>query len=77
MPVILDKILMVATPADVVLISNSMYKLFVMEIAGRELEVDLILLEMKDFDITLEMDWLEVYHAHIDCYAKKVCIPIP
>ena len=38
---------------------------------------DLTLLEMKDFDIILGMDWLAANYAFIDCHSKKVNFQIP
>ena len=34
------------------------------------LPVDLIILDMHDFDVILGMDWLETYHATMDCFSK-------
>ncbi|XXG53552.1 hypothetical protein AAC387_Pa03g1635 [Persea americana] len=33
---------------------------------------NLIVLDMYDFDIILGMDWLEAYHAMMDCFAKTI-----
>ena len=41
------------------------------------LPTDLIVLEMKDFDIFLGMDWLSEHYAFIDCRDKKVIFEIP
>ena len=41
------------------------------------LPADLIVLEMKDFDIILRMDWLSEHFAFIDCRDKKVIFKIP
>uniref|UniRef100_A0A2N9FDG8 RNA-directed DNA polymerase n=1 Tax=Fagus sylvatica TaxID=28930 RepID=A0A2N9FDG8_FAGSY len=41
-------------------------------ITDRELVADLTLLEMKDFDVILGMDWLAANYASIDCRSKKV-----
>ena len=32
----------------------------------------LIVLDMYDFDIILCMDWLEAYHATMDCFSKTL-----
>ena len=40
--------------------------------AGRELPVDLMVLEMVDYDMILDMDWLSKYNAIIFCRRKKV-----
>ncbi|KAL6329993.1 hypothetical protein AAG906_039908 [Vitis piasezkii] len=39
--------------------------------------VDLVLLELRDFDVILGMDWLASYHASVDCFGKKVTFSIP
>ena len=36
------------------------------------LPADLIVLDMRDFDIILKMDWLSEHYAFIDCRSKKV-----
>ena len=41
-----------------------------MLIAGRELLADLVLLDVKDFDVILEMDWLSQHYATIDFRRK-------
>ena len=40
---------------------------------GRELFVDLVVLDMPDYKVILGMDWLLKYHATIDC-KKKIAI---
>ena len=47
------------------------------QIADRELVADLTLLEMKDFDVILGMDWLAANYASVDCCSKKVKFQIP
>ena len=46
-------------------------------IRGRKLHVDLILLELHDFDIILGMDWLATHYALVDCFVKKATFRIP
>ncbi|XP_062073030.1 uncharacterized protein LOC133777449 [Humulus lupulus] len=41
-------------------------------IDGRELYVDLIMLEMHDYEVILGMDWLSKYNVTIDCRKKTV-----
>uniref|UniRef100_A0A803QAS4 Gag-pol polyprotein n=1 Tax=Cannabis sativa TaxID=3483 RepID=A0A803QAS4_CANSA len=41
-------------------------------VEGRELSVDLIELNLEDFDVILGMDWLAKYNATIDCKRKMV-----
>jgi len=41
---------------------------------GLELRVDLMLLELYDFDVILGMDWLSKHKAQVDCFTKTVTI---
>lgn len=52
-PIALYQTLMVATPANPILTSSIMYISYIIEIVGRKLLIDLILLEMHDFDVIL------------------------
>ena len=63
--------LLVSTPIGDTLMTNLVLKYRVLCIEGRELLVDLVLLVMHDFDITLGMDWLASYHASVRCFEKK------
>ena len=39
---------------------------------GKELFVDLVVLDMPNYEVILGMDWLSKYHATIDCQKKIV-----
>ena len=41
-------------------------------IEGQEFPVDLIALDIRDFDVVLGMDWLSRHRATLDCYKKEV-----
>ena len=41
-------------------------------ICDNTLCVDLIILEMHDYDVILGMDWLSMHYAMIDCKKKEV-----
>lgn len=43
------------------------------QIDGRELFVDLVVLNMPDYKVILGMDWLTKYNACID-YRKKIVV---
>ncbi|XP_070045295.1 uncharacterized protein [Nicotiana tomentosiformis] len=45
-------------------------------IEGYETRVDLLLLNLMDFDMILGMDWLSLYYAILDCHAKTVMLVI-
>lgn len=49
----------------------------ILGIEDRELSVNLILLNMKDFDVILGIDWLATHHAIIHCYSKEVVFHLP
>ncbi|RVW46416.1 hypothetical protein CK203_081708 [Vitis vinifera] len=42
-----------------------------------EMIVDLVLIDLQDFDVILGMDWLASYHASVDCFGKRVTFSIP
>ncbi|XP_070030456.1 uncharacterized protein [Nicotiana sylvestris] len=42
-----------------------------------ETRVDLLLLDMLDFEVILGMDWLSPYHTGLDCHAKTVSLTMP
>ena len=44
---------------------------------GRELLVDLVLLDVMDFDVILEIDWLSQHYAIADCRRKDVIFIFP
>ncbi|XP_028060809.1 uncharacterized protein LOC114264395 [Camellia sinensis] len=50
---------------------------FEVSINGKELLVDLIVLDMQDFDIIFRMDWLVANYAYVDCRGKRVVFQIP
>jgi hypothetical protein len=73
----LSFLLIVGTPAGASLTADQMCRQRVVSIAGRELVWDLIVLDMRDFDVLLGMDWLSYYHAVVHCREKMVCFRIP
>ncbi|XP_043700018.1 uncharacterized protein LOC122650688 [Telopea speciosissima] len=42
------------------------------QIEGKDMPVNLILLDMVDFDVILGMHWLSTFHASIQCYEKEI-----
>lgn len=59
------------------MVIDTVCKSCVIVIDGHELVIDLILLDMKDFDVIIGMDWLASYHATVNCYMKEVVFRIP
>ncbi|XP_070013714.1 uncharacterized protein [Nicotiana sylvestris] len=58
------------------IIVDRVYRSFVVIIGGLESRVDLLLLDMVDFDVILGMDWLSPYHAILDYHAKTVTLAL-
>ena len=58
-----------ALPSGEMLSSNSWLRHVPIRVAERELHVDLIVLEMANYDVILGMDFLGKYRAIIDCGA--------
>lgn len=75
MPVEIE--LYVSTPNGDVILVSSVCKDCILSMGDREMKADLLLIEMKDFDVILGMDWLAAYHATIDCFGKVVKFQIP
>ena len=73
----LDSWFSVATPIGAVMQTNSVLKGCPLEVNGQLLSADLIILDIRDFDVILGMDWLEKYHAAIDCHKKMVVFRPP
>ena len=65
---------MISTPLGEVVFIDVVYKGIGISIDGLELGVDLIPLELQDFEVMLGMDWLSVYKAQMDCFAKTVTL---
>ncbi|CAA0829009.1 Unknown protein, partial [Striga hermonthica] len=56
------------------IVTSSLAKNLSMCIGGRTLEVDAFVIEMRDFDLILGMDWLERYHTDIRCRDREVTL---
>jgi len=69
---IVKKGFVIGTPMGNMIETNIVYVDVGVSLSRYETQVDLIPLELHDFDIILGMDWLSKYKALIDCYAKTV-----
>ena len=69
--------LCVATPFGQQMNTHKVYKSFNVLVFGRELEANLMLLDMFEFDMILGMDWLSTFYASIECFGKKAVFRIP
>lgn len=73
----LDFNLSVTIPLDCSLIANFVVKACIIHIGNREFLVNLILLEMQDFDVILGINWLATHHVTLDCFKKRVIFHLP
>ncbi|RVW32567.1 Transposon Ty3-I Gag-Pol polyprotein [Vitis vinifera] len=73
----MDFDLIVATPVGDSVVASRMLRNCIVMIGYREMPVDLVLLDLQDFDVILGMDWLASYHASVDCFEKRgfACLP--
>ncbi|KAL0407118.1 UNVERIFIED_CONTAM: hypothetical protein Slati_4025700, partial [Sesamum latifolium] len=53
---------------------NSVRKGSLVRIGDVTLPVDLVVMDLKEFDAILGMDWLTQHRAVVDCYKKEVMI---
>ncbi|TYK21327.1 ty3-gypsy retrotransposon protein [Cucumis melo var. makuwa] len=74
---LLGSVLSVSTPSREVLLSKEKIKACRVEIANHILDMTLLVLDMQDFDVILDMDWLSANHASIDCFGKEVVFNPP
>ena len=73
----LDFDLSVETPLGAIVITSTVYKSSLVQINSLILPVDLISLEMYEFDVILGINWLTTHHAQIDCFHKIISFHIP
>ncbi|KAL0543914.1 hypothetical protein IC582_019019 [Cucumis melo] len=73
----LHHVLSVSTPFGENMLSKEKVKPCQIEVAGHVLEVTLLVLDMSDFDVILDLDWLAANHASIDCSRKEVAFNPP
>ncbi|KAL0405886.1 UNVERIFIED_CONTAM: hypothetical protein Slati_3902500 [Sesamum latifolium] len=66
--------LMVYLPVGGSMVVNSVRKGSLVRIGDVNLSVDLVVMDLKEFDVILGMDWLAQHRAVVDCYKKEVII---
>ena len=73
----LDIPIRVSTPVGESVIVEKVYRSCLVTFVGRNTHVDLVILEMVDFDVILGMTWLSPNFAILDCNAKTVTLAKP
>ncbi|XP_073219602.1 uncharacterized protein [Cicer arietinum] len=71
------KHLVVVTPVGGNLLAKSVYRSCDITIDGKVLPIDLLVIDLIDFDVILGMDWLGFHHATLDFHNKVVKFEIP
>ena len=64
--------LFINTPVGNSFIVNSVYRDCMVHIDGETLEVDLILLNIYEFDVILGMNFLSNHYASLNCHQKEI-----
>lgn len=77
LPSTLDFGLAICTPLGKTMSVEFIFKSCIIEIDDVELLADLVVLDIRDFDVILGMDWLANHHAKMDCFSKEVTFSIP
>nr|GLL42030.1 uncharacterized protein LOC109184329 [Ipomoea trifida] len=73
----LNEPLYVSTPMGKIVMTDTWFQDCHLQLNGGDVSIDLIQLDMHDFDVILGMDWLSKNYAHIDCARRKVVFQIP
>ena len=68
----IDCSIVVSLPTGDSRIAESVYLDNRVIIGGQEFMSDLILLDIHDFDVILDIDWISRHHATVNCYRKGV-----
>ena len=68
----IDYILTITMPVGKQVVCRTYYPSCSVLLGEANLPTDLITLDMHDFDVILGMDWLEEYHATMDCFSKTI-----
>ena len=74
---LLDMPIRVSTPVGEFVIVEKVYRSCLITLVGSNTHVDLVILEMVDFDVILGMTWLSQNFAILDCNAKTVTLAKP
>ena len=68
----MDLDLFVATHLGDFVVVNKIHRDYCVMIGYKEMTVDLVLLDLQNFDVILGMDMIDSYHASVDCFGKRV-----
>ena len=66
----------VSTSVGDSLVVDRVYQSYVVTFVKHKTLVDLLVLDMVDFDVILDMDCLAPYHFVLDCFARTVTLAL-
>jgi hypothetical protein len=69
-----EKWVVIGTPLGETVLIQYVYKGYRVRIGDVKMRVDLLPLDLCDFEMILGMDWLVIYIAQIDCFTKTVTL---
>ncbi|KAJ4773005.1 DNA/RNA polymerases superfamily protein [Rhynchospora pubera] len=67
-----NRVMVVQTPLGKNVLVDRVCRNQKVQITGRNLPANLVVLDMRDFDILLGLDWLSTHHAVVDCKNRSV-----
>jgi len=73
----LETPLCVSTPLKDMVLSTLVCENCKISMGGKDMEIDLVVMAMYDFDVIIGMDWLRKYRARMDCYRRVVQFVLP
>ncbi|KAH0713639.1 hypothetical protein KY289_009598 [Solanum tuberosum] len=73
----LDRPFIVSTPVGESIVARRVYRGCTVEIIDRQTSVDLVELEMVDFDVIMGMYWLASCYANVECRTKIIRFQFP
>ena len=73
-PMRVEKGVVIGTPLWKTILIEYVYRGCRVKIGDVEMRVDLLPLDLYDFEMILGMDWLVTYTAQIDCFTKMVTL---
>ena len=76
-PELLDYGLVVSTPTGGSLLAERMYRDSMIRLGEHEFKTNLIILDIRNFDDILGIDWLASHYATVDCFKKDVVFQKP
>ncbi|KAL0405467.1 UNVERIFIED_CONTAM: Retrovirus-related Pol polyprotein from transposon [Sesamum latifolium] len=68
--------LCVSMPAGGVILVNTVVRSCLIVVEGVTLYADLVVINLREFDVILGMDWLASNHALVDCQTKEVAVEV-